>query len=346
MPCKGNEPGLERNMETILKQTYENYHTIIITDSDQDPAYGVAKSVSARYSNVQVCTAKPSVGASGKVAALLTALEKDGGLADVYAFIDSDSLVPSRWLGDLLDPLADHAIGATTGFRWYFPSDGGFWSHVEAAWNASGTNLLFDDRYNFPWGGAMAIRAETLQEIGISQVWANAISDDMTLNSGLRKHGYRILFLPHCTVATFNHTNLHGLLEWATRQTALTKIFNRGLWNYALAAYTFFDSVFLIGILGAVFGAMLAPVWFLPSALLLSPSAIGIARSIQRSNTFARAMPELRDHFERGRFAEAMASLIVPWIMTYCIIKSARTHEIQWRGRTYRLKGTDLLAPS
>ncbi len=339
MPCKGNETGLARNMEAILTQNYENYHVSIVTDSIQDRAYVVAKSVLARYQNGRLYTSRPAPAASGKVAALITALEKDEEQADVYAFIDSDALVPSTWLEDLVDPLEDESVGATTGFRWYFPSQGGFWSCTEAAWNASGTNLLFDDRYNFPWGGAMAIRADTLRKIDIKHVWVHAISDDLSLNFALRKHGYRILFLPQCTVATFTQTNLERFLSWATRQTTLTKAFNHSLWKYALAAYAFFDLVFLLGMIGVVLGTLAAPIWFLPSALLLTPSVLGIVRSYQRSNTFARAMPEFKREFERTKSAEAIASLIVPWIMTYCIIKSARTDEIEWRGRKYNLHG-------
>jgi cellulose synthase/poly-beta-1,6-N-acetylglucosamine synthase-like glycosyltransferase len=340
MPCKGVEPGLGRNIEAIFEQTYDNYHMITVTDTAQDPAYDVAKSALARHPKAaaHLYTSEASVASSGKVAALLTALAKDRGRAEVYAFIDSDALVPPRWLGDLVDPLKEESIGATTGFRWYFPSRGGFWSYVEAAWNASGTNLLFDHRYNFPWGGAMAIRAETLEKVDIEHVWSNALSDDLTLNSALRKHGYRTAFLPQCTVATFNHTNMQGFLKWATRQTALTKVFNARLWKYAMAAYAFFDFTFLLGVLSAAMGALAAPVWFVPSALLLTPSALGILRSTQRNSIFSRAMPEFKQEFKRTRLAVAIASLIVPWIMTYCIIKSARTHEIEWRGRVYKLR--------
>jgi cellulose synthase/poly-beta-1,6-N-acetylglucosamine synthase-like glycosyltransferase len=174
----------------------------IVTDNEQDPAYEIAKSIAARYpAKAALYTAEPEAGAGGKVAALLTAIEKTAGEAEVYAFVDSDSLVPLSWLRNIVDPLLDRSIGASTGFRWYIPSTGGFWSHVEAAWNASGTNLMFNPRYNFPWGGAIAIRAETLQETGIRRVWSNAVSDDMTLNSALRAHGYRIIFLPQCTAA-------------------------------------------------------------------------------------------------------------------------------------------------
>lgn len=339
MPCRGDEPGLERNLEAMFQQTYENYHIIIVTDSAQDPAHAIAKSVLSRHPNrsTQLHISNLSLSASGKVAAFLTALAEDRGRADVYAFIDSDAWAPSRWLEDLVDPLNDESVGATTGFRWYFPSKGGLWSYIEEAWNASGTNLLFDDHYNFPWGGAMAIRAETLQRIAISQVWSSAVSDDLTLNSALRKKGYRIAFLPQCTVATFDHTSSRDFLKWATRQTTLTKVLNRGLWNYAMAAFGFFNFAFILGVICLVLGELVTPTWFIPSALLFTPSALGILRSAKRNSAFSRAMPEFKEAFDGTRPWEAIASLIVPWVMTYCIIKSARTHEIEWRGRTYKL---------
>ena len=346
MPCKGNEPGLERNLKAALQQTYGNYYTAVVTDSIEDPAYAIAKSILSHYpeSAAHLYTSDTTIPASGKVAALLTALSREGGEAEVYATIDSDALVSSRWLEDLVDSLKDESVGATTGFRWYFPTRGGFWSYVESTWNASGTNLLFDDRYNFPWGGAMAVRAETLDKIGIREVWLRAVSDDMTLNSALRRHGFKIRFLPHCTVATFNQTDLRRFLNWATRQTTITRIFNRRLWKYAAAAYAFFDFVFLLAVLSLVLGWVFERSWLVPSALLFVPSVFGMLRSVQRNSTFSRAMPQFKKEFEKTRFKEAIASLIVPWIMTYCIIKSARTCEIEWRGRTYKLTDMNPLA--
>jgi len=346
MPCKGNEPGLERNIKATLEQTYGNYYTVIVTDAIDDPAYEIAEPLLSHYPEnaAQLYTSDVTIPSSGKVTALLTALSRERGQAEVYATIDSDALASSRWLEDLVDNLQDESIGATTGFRWYFPTPGGFWSYVEAAWNASGTNLLFNDRYNFPWGGAMAVRAETLDKIGIRQVWSGAISDDMTLNFALRQHGFRISFVPQCTVATFNQTSRKHFLRWATRQTILTRVYNRGLWKYAAAAYAFFDFVFLLALLSVVLGVMFTPLWLVPSALLFAPSVFGIFRSAQRSLTFSRAMPEFKKEFDRMRVKEAIASLIVPWIMTYCIIKSARTYEIEWRGRIYKLTEMNSLA--
>jgi cellulose synthase/poly-beta-1,6-N-acetylglucosamine synthase-like glycosyltransferase len=341
MPCKGDEPRLGENIEAILNQNYPNYRTIIVTDTPQDPAYHTAKKALDRHptGDVRLCTSHPLPNASGKVAALLTALDEDGWQSDAYAFIDSDALTTVRWLAHIIEPLHDPSVGATTGFRWYFPARGGFWSHSESAWNASGTNLMFNERYNFPWGGAMAILTEKMRTIGLREVWETATSDDLSLDEALREHNFRTIFVPQCTVVTYNQATLRSFLGWATRQVALTKMFNRRLWNYGLAAYAFFTLVAALGVMSLIVGVLWSSVWFLPSVLLLMPSILGVYRADQRVSTFKGALPEFGADFERNRMAASAASLIVPWVMTYCIIKSAQTREIEWRGRRYKMPG-------
>ena len=48
MPCKGMERGLEKNIEAVLKQDYPSYEVVVITDTAQDPAFSIAKSVLER----------------------------------------------------------------------------------------------------------------------------------------------------------------------------------------------------------------------------------------------------------------------------------------------------------
>jgi hypothetical protein len=346
MACKGEEQGLGENIEAILNQAYPHYRTIIVTDTMQDRAYSIARSAIARHPTLDahVYCSDPHPKAGGKVGALMTALERDNWASEAYAIIDSDAFAPRQWLGDLVEPLADASVGATTGFRWYFPTGGGFWSQVESAWNASGTNLMFNERYNFPWGGAMAILSQKMKDINIRRVWELALSDDLSLNAALRQHNYRTVFLPQCTVATHNQANMQSFLNWATRQVALTKAFNKRLWNYGLAAYTFFTASMTLGATSLIAGLTLSKEWLLPAALLFAPSVLGVFRSSQRITTFKRAQPTFAAEFERNRWSHSTASLIVPWIMTYCIIKSARMKEIEWRGRRYKLNGQTTVA--
>jgi cellulose synthase/poly-beta-1,6-N-acetylglucosamine synthase-like glycosyltransferase len=345
MACRGNEPRLREIIEAILNQAYPNYRTIIVTDTVHDPAYSIARSALNRHPTIDahLYTSDPHPNASGKVTALLTALERDGWASDAYAFLDSDAFTTLRWLKDIIEPLHEPSVGATTGFRWYFPV-GGFWSHVESAWNASGTNLMFNERYNFPWGGAMAILTQTMKEINVRGVWEKAISDDLSLNAALRNHNCRTVFLPQCTVATYNQATMQSFLKWATRQVALTKAFNRRLWNYGSAAYAFFAAVLTLGIVSLIAGLISSKVWLLPAVLLFAPSILGVFRSNERITTFKSAMPEFAADFDRNRWGDSIASLIVPWVMTYCIFRSARMREIEWRGRRYKLNGQTTLA--
>lgn len=347
MPCKGVDHGLRENIQAALFQDYPNYKLVMVADSAEDEAFSVAKAVLEKNPNAraELYVSEPIRTCSGKVAALLTALVKTKGEAEVYAFIDSDARAAPNWLSEMVDPLSDGNIGATTGFRWYFPVDGGFWSHVESAWNASGTNLLFDQRYNFPWGGGMAVRRETLDRVKIREIWENAISDDVALNRALRKKGYTVAFLPQCLVATYHEASPSSFLEWATRQAALTKVMSPRLWRYALVAYGFLDLTVILGMVSLVLGPFLGTMWFIPAAMLLTPAVLGLSRSIQRCATFKRALPHLRLEFEKNCPRGALASLTVPWIMAYCIIKSAFVHEIQWRSRTYPLTRTNLFSP-
>ena len=337
MACKGDEPGLEKNITAMLQQDYEDYTSVIVTDDTKDPAYSVAEAVITRYpdSKATLITSKNHLHASGKVSALLTALEKN--TAEVYAFLDSDSFAPSYWLSELVDPLSDPSIGATTGYRWYFPTQNKFWSHAQSAWNAFGTSLLFDDKYNFPWGGAMAARADVLDKIKITDVWSTALSDDLSLNSALRECGFRISFLPQCMVASISNITSRKFIKWTTNQTALVRAYHRRLWDYALAVFAFFNLTFALGVSSLLAGLLLTPSWFIPAFLLLLPSMIGVLRGKARSDLFKRIMPAMKSQFEQTSHMDYIASLIVPWIMSYCILKSLRIQEIEWRGHTYKL---------
>jgi len=346
MACKGDEPHLEQNIEAVLNQAYPNFRVVIVTDTKDDAAYAVANTILKRHptKDARLFTADAHPRASGKVAALLTGLVRDEWASEAYAFVDSDALTSRNWLRDMLDPLQEASVGASTGFRWYFPEKSGFWSQVESAWNASGTNLMFSEKYNFPWGGAMAILRNKMNAIHLRTLWETAFSDDLSLNGALRDHKYRVEFLPQCTVITRSQATARSFLRWATRQVTITRIFNRRLWEYGLAAYGLFTVLGALGVASLIAGIIFSRTWLLPAALLFIPSILGVFRSNQRLTTLKQALPEFASDFERNRLAHSIASLIVPWIMTYCIIKSARTSKIEWRGRTYNLTGQTTIA--
>jgi len=187
---------------------------------------------------------------------------------------------------------------------------------------------------------------DKMNEIQLRSLWETAVSDDLSLNRALREHNYRVDFLPQCTVVTHSQPTARSFVTWAIHQIALTRAFNRTLWNYGLTAFSFFTVASACGLASLIAGIILSPAWLLPAALLLLPSVLGVFRSSQRVQAFRQALPEFASEFETNRWAHSIASLIVPWIMTYCIIKSARNDEIEWRGRKYKLGEQATLATS
>ena len=44
-PCRGMEPGLERNLVSLCEFDHQNYEVFFILASESDPAYSIVKSV-------------------------------------------------------------------------------------------------------------------------------------------------------------------------------------------------------------------------------------------------------------------------------------------------------------
>src|SRR5262249_21241407 len=126
VPCKGLEPNLEENIRAYLAQDYRDYEVIFVTETESDPAHGIVSRIvkqSRRASWMVVAGEAKDCGQ--KVHNLVAAIEMLDSIdrrAEVLVFADSDVCPPREWLSELVAPLADKQIGATTGFRWYLPA--------------------------------------------------------------------------------------------------------------------------------------------------------------------------------------------------------------------------------
>ncbi len=59
-------------------------------------------------------------GCSGKISALINGIKNTGDV-EVYVFADSDIKPHKKWLSLLVSDLNNNDVGATTGYRWFFP---------------------------------------------------------------------------------------------------------------------------------------------------------------------------------------------------------------------------------
>jgi hypothetical protein len=81
------------------------------------------------------------------------------------------------------------------------------------------------------WGGAMALRRETFEKMGVRELWMQTSVDDMTLQQLIQKQRRKAIFVPTCIKETNNTIKtVRGALEWFTRQVLYTKFHLRPSW--------------------------------------------------------------------------------------------------------------------
>jgi cellulose synthase/poly-beta-1,6-N-acetylglucosamine synthase-like glycosyltransferase len=153
-PCKGMEPGLERNLVALTEFDHKNYEVFFILASASDPAYSTVKRVAeTARTKAHVIIAEKPEGCGEKVNNLRTAVEQLPAEVEVLVFADSDGRPSRGWLHHLVAPLADTRLGATTTMRWFFPNSNNLPTALLAAWNAPVVTMLtetFFHRDRFP----------------------------------------------------------------------------------------------------------------------------------------------------------------------------------------------------
>src|SRR6202163_285217 len=248
-PCKGMEPGLERNLFALTEFDYLNYEIFFVLASASDPAYATVKRV-AEHSKVpaHVIIADRPEGCGEKVHNLRVAIEQLPAEFEVLVFADSDGRPGKFWLRRLVAPLNDKQVGAATTMRWLIPNNHNFATALLAAWNASIVTMLAEKGKNFCWGGGTAIRRSVFEGIGVLDEWRTSVSDDYSMTNALERAGRSIFFVPECLTVSYVETDLSGLLEFTNRQILITRVYATKFWRAATATHLLYCVTVVLGL--------------------------------------------------------------------------------------------------
>lgn len=350
VPCRGLEHGFEENIQAILAQDYRDYEVVFVTESENDPAHGVLARLLKQRRRLTPPTwmvvAGEAKNQGQKVHNLLAAIETLNSIdrrVEALVFADSDMRPARNWLAELVAPLGDQQVGATTGYRWYLPSNEGrnlaqsFASTLLSAWNASALALL-GERSGFAWGGSMAIRRENFDGIGVKERWQGALSDDYVLTSAVHERGQRIKFVPQCLVASRSEVTVKDLLEFTTRQMRITRVYSPRVWRLACVSHGLFNLTFWGGLLWLIVSSLTGTPNRLLAVLLAGVFLFGAITGAMRTVVAARLLAA-----GHGKKWWAYLSLgpVVSLVYLYNIVASAKTTRIVWRDIGY-----DLISPN
>src|SRR5437879_5780866 len=341
-PCKGVEPGLERNLVSLTEFQRQNYEIFFILASGSDPARGIIERV-AKNSRVKahVIVAGPPSNCSEKVNNLRVAIEQLPPEFEVLAFADSDGRPGKSWLHHLVAPLGDVRVGAATTMRWFIPNRSDLATALLAAWNAPVVTMMSEKGKNFCWGGGTAIRRSTFEQSGVMDVWRNSVSDDYSLTRALERTNRPIVFIPECLTLSYADTDLQGLLEFTNRQVLITRVYARNIWRTAAATYLLYCMTLLFGVILFLSVTFEQRPAFHIATLTFLPLVLSSIRSAIRLVGVTEALPAARSQIMGQAWIYVLLTLLVPFLYIVNFVNSLVTRKTRWRGVTYDLIGPE-----
>ena len=341
-PCKGIEPGLERNLLSLTEFVRQNYEIFFILASGSDPARSIVERV-AKGSKVkaQVIIAGSPVNCGEKVNNLRTAIEQLPPEFEVLVFADSDGRPNKGWLHSLVAPLSDVRIGATTTMRWLIPNRSNFPTALLAAWNAPLVTMLSEKGKNFCWGGGTAIRRSTFEQSAVMDAWRNSVSDDYSLTRALQHSNRPIAFVPECLTPSYVETDFRGLLEFTNRQVLITRVYANQVWRSAAVTHLLYCLTLVLGciLIGSNFLEQRPAFQFVMLTFL--PVLLSTIRSSMRLVGVTEALPAVRSQIMGQSWIYILLTVLVPFFYLLNSVNSLITRKIRWRGMAYELIGPE-----
>jgi ceramide glucosyltransferase len=337
-PCRGMEPGLERNLISLCEFDHQNYEVFLVLASESDPAYSTVKRVAATSkvkANI-VIAGKPE-NCSEKVNNLRVAAEQLPPEFEVLVFADSDGRPGKSWLHHLVAPLADSRIGATTTMRWFIPNQNDLPTAFLAAWNASVVTMLGGHEKNFCWGGGTAIRRAIFEQIGMLDVWQHSFSDDYSLTMMIERTGRQIVFLPECLTPSYAQTDFAGLLEFTTRQVRITRVYRPQMWATAFATHFLYCLTLVLGLLLAFELTVASRPAFHVTTLVVLPMLLAAIRGALRVIGVTEALPGVRSVVMAQSWIYILLPTIIPFLYLLNFFTSLIGRRLKWRGIEYEL---------
>jgi ceramide glucosyltransferase len=339
-PCKGMEPGLERNLLALTELERQNYEIFFILAAGSDPARSAVERIAAssRVKARVIIAGSPS-NCSEKVNNLRVAVEQLPPEFEVLVFTDSDGRPGKSWLHHLVAPLGDVQIGATTTMRWLIPNRSNLPTALLAAWNAPVVTMLSEKGKNFCWGGGTAIRRSIFEQSGVMDEWRNSVSDDYSLTRALERNNRSIVFIPECLTPSYVETDFEGLLEFTNRQVLITRVYAEKVWAAAAVTHLLYCMTLLLGVILILSNFFDQRPAFHIATLTLLPVLLSSIRSAIRLIGVTEALSAGRSQITGKVWIYVLLTVLVPFLYAVNLVNSLVTRKIRWRGMAYELIG-------
>jgi cellulose synthase/poly-beta-1,6-N-acetylglucosamine synthase-like glycosyltransferase len=331
---------MEANFAALLDQNYPDYEIIFVVDDESDPS---AKMIEAAWRegvrHVKLVVAPKATASSQKVENLREAALHGSEESRVFVFVDSDVRPSTDWLRNLIAPLKDEMIGASTGYRWYISERPTFASEMRSVWNASIASALGPNtKSNFCWGGSTAIRRDVFERIGMREKWRGTLADDFTVTRAMKEAGLSIYFVPKALTASLGDCTLHELFEFTTRQMKITRVYAPELWLLSFFGSVLFNVVMTYALVIVLFSKQNDVHVVIALAVLFLVSLFSAGKSWLRLKAVDLVLGKRWPHIRRQYFTQNTLWLFSPLLFFINAFAAGLSRRMTWRGIMYELK--------
>ena len=338
-PCKGIDPGFEQNIKAVLEQEYAGWWQVIfVVESKNDPAYGaLTKLLSERpHIRASVHVAGLTRRCSQKIHNMLAAVDVADCQSQVFAFIDSDVRPGPDWLAFLTAPLKEAQFAVSTGYRWYIPVRGGWASATRAVWNSL-VSAAGDPRWRaYVWGGTFALTRRAFEELGVRQLWANALSDDLSVSQEVHAVGKKVAFVTRCVVPSHEDCDWSQAFNFMRRQSLVARVYAPWLWFCGWMLSLGFLLTLIVALLGGLWLSLCGrPQGYLLLGIAGLLYVLDLSIGVQRRGTARLVLPGC--DFSKTFRMETFGQIWVVLVTLAALICSGLSRKMLWRGRLYTL---------
>lgn len=342
---RGADPFLPRCLRSLLNQNYPQYDLKLIVDSHEDPAWKIASETITEQeaTNVQISPLRiVRNNCSLKCSSLVQAIRELDDSYKVVALVDADTIVHVNWLRELVSPLGDANVGATTGNRWYVPT-GRYWgSLVRYIGNVSTVVQMFI--FQIPWGGTLAVKTEVLRQTELIDKWGQALSEDFMMHDILKKHGLQVKFVPSLLIVNREETDLFNLIEYLKRLILCSRLYHpRWL---ALVSEAVSSILFPTTLIILVLESLLEAKWEAAALFLVCYGVytIGLLLIMLVLELEIQRMVRSNDQAIAKLSAATIIKMLIgipltQWVYGLAMLSSLWTSTVAWRGVSYRVQG-------
>ncbi len=342
---RGADPILAQCLQGLLNQDYPDYSVQIVVDRRDDPAWQVVMHIQQSQPAVKV---KMRVlkhrldTCSLKCSSLIQAITELDPTCEIVAWLDADTVPHATWLRELVAPLADDRIGATTGYPWYLPQGRQSGTLIRYLWNATTVVMMYFNQ--IPWSGSIAFKTERLHQTSLLTDWHHAFTNAVPLWRALRQQKRRIQFVPSLMMVDQSDCTFSEFFQWATRQMLLIRLYHPSWWGTVVVSLInslVLGRAMVVFIMAAWMQQGTALIWLgagLASyigvmAWLVSVLERGVGRVVQGRGERSRPVSL------GGRGQIAIGLLGLQGVQTLTLLAAQLTKTLQWRGITYQIAG-------